>query len=100
MRTVSSSTPNQSCDAVLGHPQARHCVPKLGDKPSHDLKTNYAFNLCHLVCQQQDVARVMEHTTEANCTLCDVYRDLGILEALVTCDQRTDMFCNLRVLNR
>src|SRR5262249_18266955 len=71
----------------------------LGDKPSHDLKTDHPFDLCHLVFQGQEVARVMECAAEAYCTLRDSDCNLGISETLVTFDQSMDMSCNLCVLD-
>ena len=72
-----------------GSPQA-HTAP-LGDKPSHDLKTDDPFDLCHLVLQEQDIARVIERAAEAYRTLRDIYCELGILEALVIFDYSMDM---------
>src|SRR5712691_7753905 len=89
-----SLKPKSGC----GSPQA-HAAP-LGDKPSHDLKTDHPFDLCHLVLQEQDVTRVMERAAEAYRTLRDLHRDVGILEALVTFDHSMDVPCNLRVLDR
>src|SRR5262245_9774737 len=77
----------------------RNTAP-LGDKPSHDLKSGDPFDLCHLVFQEQDVARVIERAAEAYRTLPDIYCKLGILEALVIFDHSMDMACNLCILDR
>ncbi len=81
------------------HHDSCHIAP-LGAKPSHDLETDDPCNLCHLVFQEQEVARVMECAAEAYRTLRDVHCDCGSLEALMIFDQSADMSYNLCVLDR